>query len=63
MDFIIVRYNMNNTKRRYNKKCKRKYITFYQKDEQLLQIANTLNFQKFIKDKLKEVGKNGTLQG
>ena len=53
---------MNNTKRRYNKKCKRKYITFYGKDTKLYEIANSVNFQKLVKDKLKEVYENGTIQ-
>lgn len=44
---------MNKTKRKYKKQCKCKIITFYKKDAELLAFANSINFQKFVKDCLK----------
>ena len=54
---------MNQAKKNYRKKCKRKYVTFYQKDEELYKIASACNFQKLVKDKLKEVCEHGIIQG
>lgn len=45
---------MNTAKKKYQKQCKIKTVTFYKKDEYLLLFANSINFQKFVKDKLKE---------
>lgn len=44
---------MNKAKRRYAKACKIKTITFYKKDADLLAFANTINFQKEVKDFLR----------
>lgn len=44
---------MNKAKRRYAKACKVKTITFYKKDADLLAFANTINFQKEVKDFLR----------
>lgn len=62
MDCIIARYNMNIAKKRYKAKCKRKYVTFYPKEAKLYELANSVNFQKLVKDKLKEVEQNGVIQ-
>ena len=40
---------MNNAKSNYKKKCKSKVITFYLHDEDILNFANNINFQKFVK--------------
>ena len=44
---------MNESKKNYAKKCKSKIITFYGKDADLLEFANTINFQAFVKQCLK----------
>lgn len=44
---------MNETKKKYQKKCKSKVITFYLHEQDLLDYANTLNFQKCVKNWLK----------
>ena len=44
---------MNETKKRYQKACKVKTITFYKRDAELLAFANSINFQKEVKDFLK----------
>lgn len=44
---------MNKAKRKYAKACKVKTITFYKKDADLLAFANTINFQKEVKDFLR----------
>lgn len=44
---------MIETKKRYAKKCKVKTITFYKNDAELLAFANSINFQKEVKDFLK----------
>ncbi len=44
---------MNESKKNYAKKCKSKIITFYGKDADLLELANAINFQAFVKDMLK----------
>lgn len=43
---------MNTAKKKYQKQCKIKTVTFYKKDEEILQFANTINFQKFVKEAL-----------
>ena len=40
---------MNEVKRKYQKQCKIKTITFYKKDADLLNFANSINFQAFVK--------------
>ena len=40
---------MNNAKQRYAKQCKVKTVTFYKCDTELLEFANTINFQKEVK--------------
>jgi hypothetical protein len=53
---------MKETKKRYNKQCKMKTITFYKHDADLLAFANSINFQLFVKDMLEVVkimDKNG----
>ena len=52
---------MNKAKRKYAKACKSKIITFYKKDAKLLEYANSINFQKEVKDYLKNKMK-GTQQ-
>jgi len=44
---------MNKAKKRYKNQCKVKTITFYKHDAELLNFANTINFQAFVKDMLK----------
>lgn len=44
---------MNETKKRYQKTCKVKTITFYKCDAELLDFANSINFQKEVKDFLR----------
>ena len=44
---------MNESTKKYAKKCKQKVVTFYMKDEELLKFASSLNFQFFVKDFLK----------
>lgn len=50
---------MNKYKQKYGKKCKVKVVTFYIKDQALLDFANTLNFQAFVKDALRDAIKRG----
>lgn len=45
---------MNETKKNYKKKVKQKIITFYKHDAELLAFANSINFQKTVKDYLKQ---------
>lgn len=40
---------MNNAKKKYKQACKVKVITFYKCDADLLDFANEINFQKFVK--------------
>lgn len=44
---------MENVKRRYKKKCKRRDIAFYLKDSELYNFSKLINFQKFVKNCLK----------
>lgn len=44
---------MKETKKRYNKQCKMKTITFYKHDADLLAFANSINFQAYVKQCLK----------
>ena len=44
---------MNETKKRYAKKCKVKTIAFYVQDADLLAYANSINFQAFVKGALR----------
>ncbi len=48
---------MKESKRKYQKSCKSKVVTFYKKDAMLLSIANKINFQAFVKDALKKLMK------
>ena len=48
---------MNKYKQKYNKKCKVKPVMFYIKDSELLNYANSINFQAFVKNALKEAMK------
>ena len=43
---------MNKYKTKYNKKCSTKTVTFYIKDKKILNFANSINFQKFVKEAL-----------
>lgn len=45
---------MNKAKLKYKKQCKQKVITFYKHDKDLLDYANTINFQAFVKDALRK---------
>ena len=44
---------MNKAKKKYKKQCKSKIITFYKKDKDILELANSINFQKEVKDFLR----------
>ena len=44
---------MNKAKKNYQKQCTMKTVTFYKKDAEILKYANCINFQKFVKDCLK----------
>lgn len=44
---------MNETKKKYAQKCKQKVVTFYKCDADLLAFANSINFQKEVKDFLR----------
>jgi len=46
---------MKETKKKYNLKCTKKYVTFYIKDKKLLEIANSINFQRFVKYHLQQI--------
>ena len=48
---------MKEAKKRYAKACKQKVITFYKCDSELLAIANSINFQKEVKDYLRHYKK------
>lgn len=46
-------------------KCKQRIIMFYPKDQDIYEYSKTINFQAFIKAKLRELkegGDNGTIQ-
>ena len=43
---------MNEAKKKYQKSCKSKVITFYKHEGELLDFANEINFQKFVKQAL-----------
>ena len=40
---------MTETKRRYKKQCKTKYVTFYKHEKDLLKYADSINFQAEVK--------------
>ena len=44
---------MNNAKKKYKQACKVKVITFYKCDADLLEYANSINFQKGVKNWLR----------
>jgi len=44
---------MNKAQLKYKKQCKSKIITFYKHEKDLLDFANTINFQGFVKGCLK----------
>ena len=51
---------MKEAQRKYFKKLKSKQVIFYLKDNELLEYANQINFQKFVKDNLrKEIKEHG----
>lgn len=45
---------MKDYQKKYQKKLKSKLITFYLCEEDLYKFACSINFQKFVKEKLKE---------
>lgn len=45
---------MKEALKKYKKKCKVKTITFYKHEEDLLKFANSINFQKFVKEALRK---------
>lgn len=49
---------MRKSKAEYQKQCKIKTVTFYKKDTEILKLANAINFQKFVKQKLFELQKD-----
>jgi len=44
---------MNETKKKYKKKCKSRIITFYIHEEDLYKISKEINFQACVKRMLK----------
>ena len=44
---------MKEALKKYKKQCKVKTITFYKHEADLLKFANSINFQKFVKECLK----------
>lgn len=58
---------MNEIKRRYKNKCKKRQIVFYLKDDEIYQFSKSINFQKFVKTALRLYkegdgnGKNGNI--
>lgn len=46
---------MNEIKRRYKNKCKKRQVVFYLKDKELYEKSKTINFQKFVKLCLKYI--------
>ena len=44
---------MNESKKKYARKCKQKVVTFYKCDEELLKFASSINFQKYVKNCLR----------
>lgn len=46
---------MEQAKKNYKRKVVRKYVEFYIKDEELLKVANDMNFQKFVKHELEKI--------
>lgn len=45
---------MNDTQRKYKAKCKRRYIDFYPNEVELYNKSKTINFSKFVKEKLRK---------
>ena len=45
--------NMNESKKKYARKCKQKVVTFYKCDEELLKFASSINFQAYVKQCLR----------
>lgn len=39
----------SNAQAKYRKKCKQKLVVFYPNEQHLLEVANTINFQKSVK--------------
>lgn len=51
---------MKNYQKNYRKKTKIKTVTFYLHEKDIYDYASKLNFQSFVKNKLKEeISKNG----
>lgn len=50
---------MNTAKKKYQKQCKIKTVTFYKTadDQELYKRAQSVNFQKFVKEMLRELDK------
>ena len=48
---------MNKAKLKYKRQCKQKVVTFYKHEKDLLLLANSINFQGFVKDALRKVQK------
>ena len=44
---------MNKAKRNYKSKCKKREVAFYIKDIDLYEISKIINFQKFVKNCLR----------
>lgn len=40
---------MNEIKRRYKNKCKKRQIVFYKKDNEIYEKSKLINFQRFVK--------------
>ena len=48
---------MNKAKQNYKSKCKKREVVFYIKDNDLYEKSKTINFQKFVKDCLRNKDK------
>ena len=48
---------MRKSKTDYQRKCKMKTVTFYtnKEDQELYELANSINFQKFVKEQLRKL--------
>lgn len=44
---------MTKAKKKYASNCKQKVVTFYKCDADLLEVANAINFQAFVKAMLR----------
>lgn len=50
---------MNEAKKKYKAKIKSRKVDFYLCDEEIYLLSKSINFNKFVKDKLEELLKEG----